>query len=73
MARSRHPKKDVEKALQFAEDNRWTVSPKNKTGGHTWGFMICPTGEDRASIWSTPTNEGNHANQLRRAVIRCDH
>ncbi|HUR23917.1 MAG TPA: type II toxin-antitoxin system Phd/YefM family antitoxin [Acidimicrobiales bacterium] len=61
-ARTRHPKKDVEQALRFAEERGWTVSPT--AGGHRWGEMICGHGGRngcRYSIWSTPKNRGSHA------------
>lgn len=70
--RARHPKKEVESALKSAEEHGWTVEPKRKSG-HSWGSMRCPAGECRESIWSTPRNTGDHANDLRRAVARCDH
>ena len=52
--RARHPKKDVEEALQFAEQHGWTVVPTAK--GHRWGEMRCAyEGRDgcRVSIWSS--------------------
>jgi hypothetical protein len=66
-----HPKKDVEEALEFAEDNGWTVeSPRP---GHPWRRATC--GRDGHDcliwIWSTPRNPGNHARRIRRAVYRC--
>jgi hypothetical protein len=74
MARARHPKKDVEKALGEAEERGWTVTPT--TSGHRWGVMRC--GETsrsgcQVSIWSTPRSPGNHARQIGRAVDRCPH
>jgi len=75
MARSRHPKKDVENALHDAESAGWTVAPTQS--GHRWGVMRCgaagDTSECRASIWSTPRNPGDHAKQLRRFIARCPH
>jgi hypothetical protein len=73
-ARAKHPKKDVEAALQDAEDNGWTVVPKSS--GHSWGTMHCPGGRGGCRIqpiWSTPKNPGNFANKLRRAVTACPH
>lgn len=69
--RARHPKKDVEQALQYAEDHGWTVEPTQR--GHRWGRLKCPKHECSTSIWSTPKNPGNFANQIRRAVARCVH
>ena len=72
--RTRHPKKDVERALRFAEDQGWSVVPT--PGGHRWGEVICThQGPDacRYSVWSTPKNAGNHANRLRQHVRNCPH
>lgn len=72
--RAKHPKKDVEQVLRFAEENGWLVRPT--ASGHRWGEMTCGlAGLDscRISIWSTPKNPGNHANRLRRKVRNCPH
>jgi hypothetical protein len=72
--RPRHPKPEVEAALQEAEAAGWTV--KATVAGHRWGVMRCPE-QSRAgcqeSIWSTPKNAGNHAKRLRAAVRKCSH
>ncbi|MGH8226913.1 MAG: hypothetical protein ACREU3_03240 [Steroidobacteraceae bacterium] len=74
--RSRHPKKEVEEALQYAEHAGWQVSIG---GSHAWGKIYCPYNDREcrcgefciASIWSTPRNPGNHASQIRRVVDNC--
>ncbi|MQA91305.1 MAG: hypothetical protein GEU90_13935 [Gemmatimonas sp.] len=74
MPRKRHPKKEVEAALSDAEAAGWRVEPTRS--GHRWGVMRCPESSPegcQASIWSTPRNPGNHANQLRRVINRCPH
>ena len=43
MARSKHPKKEVEDALQHAEDNGWTV---DVGGSHAWGKIYCPYNDE---------------------------
>lgn len=40
MARSSHPKKDVEEALKHAEANGWRVE---QGGSHAWGKFTVPT------------------------------
>lgn len=73
-ARARHPKKDVEQALRFAEERGWVVRPT--ASGHRWGEMRCgQEGADACSvsIWSTPKSAGNHANRLRQRVRNCPH
>ncbi|MDK1037577.1 MAG: hypothetical protein QGD91_01410 [Actinomycetota bacterium] len=74
MARSRHPKKDVEPALGYAEKAGWDVA--STSSGHRWGVARCREASRsgcQVSIWSTPRNPGNHAKQIRRAVDRCPH
>jgi hypothetical protein len=69
-----HPKKDVERALRFAEEQGWTVRSSER--GHRWGLMVCThagPGACKVSIWSTPKNEGNHANRLRQRVRNWPH
>jgi hypothetical protein len=66
--RPRHSKKEIEEALQYAEDNGWTVQ---YPFGH-WGAVRCPQTCFQA-VFSTPANVGNHAKAIRRAVDRCDH
>lgn len=76
MARSKHPKKEVEEALQHAEGNGWRVE---EGGSHAWGKIYCPYNDEQcrcgefciASVWSTPKNAGNHARALKRVVDNC--
>ncbi|WP_129776154.1 hypothetical protein [Peristeroidobacter soli] len=76
MQRAKHPKKEVEQALQHAEQHGWRVEPG---GSHAWGRMYCPRNrlECRfgelciASVSSTPRDAGNHARRLRRVVDNC--
>lgn len=72
--RSKHPKKEVEAALQEAE----TLGFRVETGRGHWGVMYCHGGEDDRCpapfwIWSSPANAANHAKQIRRYVARCPH
>ena len=76
MARKKHPKKEVEKALKYAEQKGWRI----KVGGaHAWGKMYCPANDEECrcgeycitSIWSTPANAANHALQIRTVVDKC--
>lgn len=76
MARSPHPKAEVEDALRHAESQGWRIV---SVGSHCWGRMYCPNRDDACrcgeycitSIWGTPRNSGNHARQLRRVVDHC--
>ncbi len=69
-ARVRHPKKDVEKALQYGEKDGWIV--EQTASGHKWGKVQCGHG-CKVLVWSTPKNPGNHAKAIRKAVDNCPH
>jgi hypothetical protein len=71
VVRARHPKKQVEDALVYAESKGWTVT-KRDGRGHAWGVGRCG-GDCTAWIWSTPANPDNHARQIRRAIDNCSH
>jgi len=61
MARSPHPKKEIEEAVKYAEKKGWRF---RKGSGHCWGRLICKQKDSsgcQISVWSTPKNEGNHA------------
>ena len=71
MARPRHPNKEVEEAVAYAESLRWTW----RALGH-WGRLFCPHADRdgcQVGIFSTPKNAGNHARQIIRAIDRCPH
>lgn len=73
MRRPRHPYKEVEAAVQFAESHDWSFT---KRQGHVWARLYCPhhnTDCCRISVWSTPRNGDDHARDIRREVLRCDH
>ena len=76
MGRDRHPKKEVEEAIRYAEANGWRVEGG---GSHAWGRIYCPYNDAECrcgefcitSSWSTPKNPGNHARQLKRVIDNC--
>jgi hypothetical protein len=73
MARPRHPNKEIEAAVAYAEAHGWEYVRK---GSHAWGVLHCPRrGRDghRKSVWSTPRNPFAHAKDIRKAVDSCDH
>lgn len=78
MHRKRHSKKEVEEAIQYAEQHNWKIVVG---GGHAWGKMYCPINDKACrcgefcitSINSTPKNAGNHAKLIRRVVDNCKH
>jgi hypothetical protein len=69
--RPRHPKKEVEEAVAYAESKGW----RWRKQGH-WGYLYCPCA-DRSGcwvgVWGTPKNAGTHAKQIFRAIKNCPH
>jgi hypothetical protein len=47
----RHPKKEVEEALQYCEKKGWEV--KKTVAGHKWGIVLCGEG-CKVYVWATP-------------------
>jgi hypothetical protein len=78
MARRRHPKKEVERALQDLERLGWQVEVR-KTSGHAWGLLRCPNprtdcrcGEFcQMTINATPQNAATHAAKLLQKANGC--
>ncbi len=73
MARSRHPNKEIEAAVAYAESLDWAVKP---VSGHAWGRLYCAHHSRdgcMVSVWSTPRNAENHARSIIRDVDRCPH
>jgi len=73
MPRPRHPKQEVEAAIQRAEQLGWTVSVSK---GHVWGRMYCPESSRDGcivSVSSTPRNSQNHARMILRKLQGCTH
>jgi len=71
MTRARHPKPEVENAVQYAEAKGWRF----RKMGH-WGRLFCAHADRdgcQVGVNGTPRNAGNHASQIVRAVDRCPH
>lgn len=69
--RPRHPDKEVEAAIAYAEALGWRV----RMQGH-WGRLYCPQADRsgcQVGVWSTPRNGGVHARQIRHRVDQCPH
>jgi len=43
MARRKHPKKEIEDALQYSESHGWRIE---LGGGHAWGKLYCPYNDE---------------------------
>lgn len=72
MARKRHPVKEIEAAVRYAESNGWTVVASGSSA-HSWAKLRCPGDCPQRSVWSTPSNPAGHARQVRAFVDRCPH
>lgn len=79
MVRWSHSKKQVREALDEAfracdEENkpRFYVADTNARG-HSWGYIRCLACSQNFSVWSTPKNADNHADQIRRFMRRHHH
>lgn len=73
--RAKHPNKDIEAAMAFAEKNGWLFKDTGRSS-HAWGKLLCPlhTREGhKMSVWSTPRSAFNHAQQIKRLVNQCKH
>ena len=76
MPRNRHPNKEIEKALNYAEEKGWTIE---KASGHAHSIMKCPSNNKDCrcgefcitSVWSTPRNPHAHARKIKSIVDKC--
>lgn len=63
MARRRHPKQDVEKALQYAEELGCLIDDNHN--GHRWGWVIGADGS-KFTIFCTPRSPSSHGKRIRQ-------
>lgn len=78
LARKRHPSKEIEQAVSYAERQGWVV---REGRGHCWGILRCPWNDADCrcgefcltSVWSTPRVPENEARKIRRVVDGCRH
>lgn len=71
MSRPRHPSKEIEAMVAYAESCGWRF----RAMGH-WGRIFCPQAERdgcQVGVNGTPRNAEAHAKQIARAVERCPH
>ncbi|MCW8409598.1 hypothetical protein OQJ13_11515 [Legionella sp. PATHC035] len=75
MVRPKHPNKDIELAIKYAERKGWRYQSSGNSA-HAWGRLLCPLASREGhsmSIWSTPKVPENHAKQIKRNVDACEH
>lgn len=73
--RKRHPNKEIEQAIKYAESKLWRYMKPGKSA-HAWGRLLCPLQKVEGcamSVWSTPRNPSIHAKQIYRRVDACPH
>jgi hypothetical protein len=71
MSSARHPNKEVEEAVRYAEGKGWTF----RKLGH-WGRLFCPQADRdgcQVGVNGTPRDGDVHARQIIRAIDRCPH
>ena len=75
MVQPKHPNKEIEQAIRYAESKRWRYY-SSEHSAHAWGRLLCPLTAREGhsmSIWSTPKSADYHARQIRRNVDACEH
>ena len=75
MSRKKHPSKEIEAAIQYAESHGWHYKQAGSSA-HAWGRLLCPLHRREGcmmSIWSTPRNPYVHAEQIKKQVANCTH
>ena len=71
MTRKRHPNKEIESAIQFAEENDWTIKSAGKSA-HAFAILRCPHNDlmcrcgrfCQASIWRTCQKDPESSREL---------
>ncbi|WP_321351159.1 hypothetical protein [Halopseudomonas oceani] len=78
MPRKKHPKKEIEEAVSYAESKGWTLRAAANSA-HAWGMLYCPSNDSNCrcgefcitSVSSTPRSPSNHARLIKRVVNNC--
>lgn len=73
MARDRHPKKELEAVVEYAEQQGWRILAGKR---HAKFKLLCKHHDRdgcKVSVWSTPQDVDDHAKDVRRAIDRCPH
>lgn len=73
--RPKHPNKEIEGAVRYAELYGWWYK-KSGDSAYAWGRMLCPLNLREGcamSIWSSPRDPYQHADQIKRRVGLCPH
>lgn len=78
MVRPRHPKKEIEVALDYAEQHNWRIVKVDR--GHAWCRLYCPYNDKECrcgafcviSVWSTPKVPHDMAERIYHVVDKCN-
>lgn len=78
MSRPRHPKKEIEEALQEIEAKGWRVEKCTGQSTHAWGRLKCPYNQQalcpsrcQITILSTPRSPWAEAKKIRKIAEKC--
>ena len=75
MKRPRHPNKDIEAAVTYAESEGWRYVKAGKSA-HVWCRLLCEFSDRegcRVSVNSTPKSPHHHAAKIVKVVDGCTH
>jgi hypothetical protein len=72
VGRPRHPHKEIEATVAYAEGLGWRWE---ELTGHGWGKLLCPYADRdgcQVFVYSTPRNPEGAARGYKRSVDRCE-
>lgn len=75
MSISKHPKQDIQDAIEYAVSKGWRIIETGNSS-HAFCRLYCPeksTAGCKLSVWSTPGNEKAHSRMIKRQVDKCPH
>lgn len=75
MSIKKHPKKEIQEAIEYAVANGWRIIETGKSS-HAFCRLYCPAKNREGcsmSVNSTPRNTQTHAKQILRKVDNCPH
>ncbi len=73
MARDRHPQKELEAVVEYAEQQGWEVRAGKRHAKFKLYCQYHDRGGCKVSVWGTPADAKDHAKDVRRAIDRCPH
>jgi len=71
VSEGRHPKKDINAALDALDSNRFAVVEDHK--GHRWGRVVCCVCGESFTVHGTPRNPWDEGERIRRFTGQHSH